>query len=101
MEALTTRIPKARLGYLPRGLNPGQNPFYVALPYNDCLNHRMTQAGGSTRDPMVESDQSQTWRIRLQRPLGSNLLRQNPKSLLRAVGRLRPLRDRRLAICFR
>jgi hypothetical protein len=33
--------PKARLGYLPRGLNPGQNPFYVALPYNDCLNHRM------------------------------------------------------------
>nr|MBR9809515.1 hypothetical protein [bacterium] len=33
--------PKARLGYLPRGLNPGQNPFYIALPYNDCLNHRM------------------------------------------------------------
>lgn len=33
--------PKARLGYLPRGLNPGQNPFYVALPYNDCMNHRM------------------------------------------------------------
>ncbi|MCX8237259.1 MAG: hypothetical protein OSB05_00440 [Akkermansiaceae bacterium] len=33
--------PKARTGYLPTGLIPGQNPFYVALPYNDCLNHKM------------------------------------------------------------
>ncbi len=33
--------PKARTGYLPTGITPGQNPFYIALPYNDCINHRM------------------------------------------------------------
>jgi hypothetical protein len=27
--------PTERRGYLPRSLNPGLNPFYVALPYND------------------------------------------------------------------
>lgn len=31
--------PAARIGYLPRAFVPKQNPFYVALPYNDCLNH--------------------------------------------------------------
>lgn len=30
----------ARRGYLPASFNPGQNPFYIALPYNDL------QAGG-------------------------------------------------------
>lgn len=32
--------PKVRRGFLPPGFIPKQNPFYVALPYNDCLNHR-------------------------------------------------------------
>ena len=32
--------PNSRNGYLPKGFTPGQNPFYIALPYNDCLNHR-------------------------------------------------------------
>lgn len=27
--------PKRRDGYLPRGFTPRENPFYVALPYND------------------------------------------------------------------
>ncbi|MFT6181364.1 MAG: hypothetical protein ACJAQT_004585 [Akkermansiaceae bacterium] len=31
---------KARAGYLPTGFTPGQNPFYIALPYNDCINHK-------------------------------------------------------------
>jgi hypothetical protein len=31
--------PKQRNGYLPQGFAPKLNPFYVALPYNDCLNH--------------------------------------------------------------
>lgn len=26
--------------YCPAGFTPGLNPFYVALPYNDCLDHR-------------------------------------------------------------
>jgi len=29
----------ARRGYLPKNFTPKQNPFYIALPYNDCLNH--------------------------------------------------------------
>lgn len=29
---------KARRGYLPKNFTPKLNPFYVALPYNDCLN---------------------------------------------------------------
>lgn len=33
--------PQNRVGFLPRGFVPKLNPFYVALPYNDCLNHRM------------------------------------------------------------
>ena len=32
--------PRARNGYLPKAFTPKQNPFYVALPYNDVLNHR-------------------------------------------------------------
>ncbi|HJM62757.1 MAG: hypothetical protein QF405_03585 [Roseibacillus sp.] len=32
--------PKARENFAPRAFRPGLNPFYVALPYNDCLNHR-------------------------------------------------------------
>ena len=31
--------PKNRSGYLPKGFIPKLNPFYIALPYNDCLNH--------------------------------------------------------------
>ncbi len=26
--------------YCPLGFTPGLNPFYVALPYNDCINHK-------------------------------------------------------------
>ncbi|MCS5539901.1 MAG: hypothetical protein NZ804_07910 [Roseibacillus sp.] len=33
--------PKARENFAPRAFRPGLNPFYVALPYNDCLNHRL------------------------------------------------------------
>ncbi len=32
--------PKARSGYLPKAFTPKLNPFYIALPYNDCINHK-------------------------------------------------------------
>ncbi|MGJ8678014.1 MAG: hypothetical protein ACSHX0_10890 [Akkermansiaceae bacterium] len=32
--------PAARKGYRPKAFIPKLNPFYVALPYNDCLNYR-------------------------------------------------------------
>ena len=32
--------PAARVGYRPKAFIPRQNPFYVALPYNDCINHK-------------------------------------------------------------
>jgi len=30
----------ARYNYRPKAFTPRLNPFYVALPFNDCLNHR-------------------------------------------------------------
>jgi hypothetical protein len=30
----------ARENYAPKAFRPGLNPFYIALPYNDCVNHR-------------------------------------------------------------
>ena len=30
---------EARMGYRPKSFTPGLNPFYIALPYNDCINH--------------------------------------------------------------
>jgi len=35
-----TDHPKRRRGYLPAGFTPRQNPFYVALPYNDTTRGR-------------------------------------------------------------
>lgn len=34
-------------GFLPAGFRPQQNPFYVALPYNDVLNSRTTKTEAS------------------------------------------------------
>lgn len=31
---------KRGANYCPVGFTPGLNPFYVALPYNDCIDHR-------------------------------------------------------------
>ncbi len=33
--------PKARIGYRPKAFIPRQNPFYIALPYNDCINYKL------------------------------------------------------------
>jgi len=33
--------PAARAGYIPKAFVPKQNPFYIALPYNDCVNHAL------------------------------------------------------------
>jgi hypothetical protein len=32
--------PEARTNYCPKAFKPGLNPFYIALPYNDCVDHR-------------------------------------------------------------
>ncbi|GHC43389.1 hypothetical protein [Roseibacillus persicicus] len=32
--------PAARNGYIPKAFTPRLNPFYIALPYNDVINHR-------------------------------------------------------------
>jgi hypothetical protein len=33
--------PEARANFAPKSFRPQLNSFYVALPYNDCLNHRL------------------------------------------------------------
>jgi len=35
--------PSARVGFRPKGFVPKQNPFYVALPYNDILKYGRTK----------------------------------------------------------
>ena len=32
--------PAARSGFVPKAFTHRLNPFYIALPYNDCINHR-------------------------------------------------------------
>lgn len=38
--------PKARKGFLPAGFTPKQNPFYVALPYNDIAQNGHKKEAG-------------------------------------------------------
>lgn len=33
--------PKQRINYRPKNFIPQLNPFYIALPYNDCINHQL------------------------------------------------------------
>ena len=33
--------PTTRTKYRPKAFVPQQNPFYIALPYNDCVNHKL------------------------------------------------------------
>ena len=37
----------ARQGYRPKAFIPKQNPFYIALPYNDCINHAKSRPEAS------------------------------------------------------
>jgi hypothetical protein len=37
--------PAARTNFIPAGFTPGQNPFYVALPYNDVDDHHTKPEG--------------------------------------------------------
>jgi hypothetical protein len=37
--------------YRPANFVPKENPFYVALPYNDCVNHKITKAEAATIIP--------------------------------------------------
>ena len=37
----------ARMQYRPKSFTPKLNPFYIALPYNDCLSHNKTRPEAS------------------------------------------------------
>ena len=45
--------PTDRANYIPARFIPNQNPFYVALPYND-VNHKHTRPEGRSGDPVVQ-----------------------------------------------
>jgi len=45
--------PSSRVGYLPKGFTPGQNPFYFALPYND-ISRTGTKASARAVIPWFE-----------------------------------------------
>lgn len=43
--------PTYRTGYRPTAFIPKLNPFYIALPYNDCINHKMHKVEASSVIP--------------------------------------------------
>lgn len=45
--------PASRVGFLPKGFTPGQNPFYFALPYND-ISRTGTKASARAVIPWFE-----------------------------------------------
>jgi len=45
--------PDRRIGFLPKGFTPGQNPFYFALPYND-VSRAGTKASARAAIPWFE-----------------------------------------------
>ncbi len=45
--------PDRRIGFLPKGFTPGQNPFYFALPYND-ISRNGTKASARAAIPWFE-----------------------------------------------
>ncbi|MDP1590194.1 MAG: hypothetical protein Q8M07_20745, partial [Prosthecobacter sp.] len=53
--------PKARKGYLPAGFTPKQNPFYVALPYND-ISHDGHKKKASTLIPWFKETFASKWK---------------------------------------
>lgn len=42
--------------YCPLGFTPRQNPFYIALPYNDCINSRQHKAEAAKVIPWFQRD---------------------------------------------
>lgn len=45
--------PRARANFTPKGFTPKLNPFYIALPYNDCLDHRRHKPEASRIVPWI------------------------------------------------
>jgi hypothetical protein len=41
--------------YTPKGFRPGLNPFYVALPYNDCVNYKQHKPEAARIIPWFKS----------------------------------------------
>ena len=87
-----------RAEFIPANFVPQQNPFYVALPYNDVTKGG-AQARGVAGHSVVQEGLRRAGEVRLQRPLDRHPL-QGPRRL-RAVGRLRPLPHRSLAVRLR
>ena len=46
--------PKARATFIPKAFTPKLNPFYIALPYNDCLDHRRHKPEASRIIPWIK-----------------------------------------------
>ncbi len=41
--------------YTPKGFTPGLNPFYIALPYNDCINYKQHKPEAATIIPWFKT----------------------------------------------
>ena len=87
----------ARRNYIPVSFVPRQNPFYVALPYND-VTHGQFKPEAPLVIPWFKQALHRAGPNRLQRPLAGDSQRQS--HLLRAMGRLRAVPHRPFSIRF-
>jgi hypothetical protein len=52
--------PGARNGYKPAGFQPKENPFYIALPYNDLDKNGLRKLGSESYIPWAKEDDNPT-----------------------------------------
>jgi hypothetical protein len=90
--------PIARMNFKPVSFTPRQNPFYVALPYNDVDDHHTKSEAAKVipwfSDSFVRDGQTVCkgrWVA----------IRRGKRTVLRSMGGRRPFSSRSLAVCLR
>ena len=84
--------------YIPASFTPGQNPFYVALPYND-MEHGAHKAEASQMIPWFSKNYKGPSKSVCKGPLAGHPFWQ--QGLLCAMGRRGAIPDGSLAVCVR
>ena len=84
-----------RRNYIPASFVPRQNPFYVALPYND-VTHGQFKPEAALGHSVVQTELHRAGQISLPRPLARHP--QGQPCLLCAMGRLRAVPHRSFSI---
>ena len=87
-----------RKGFIPARFVPRQNPFYLALPFNDVSGGR-TKAESYKVIPWFQETFEKSGQSDSERAMGGDPKRKS--GLLRPMGRCRSISQRSLGVCFR